>query len=294
LTALASLSGPLPWIALAAATAVFLLVDLYIFRPREVRDAALWTVFWTLLSFAAALPLWAFVSGHAALAYTTVYVVTRALSFDNLLVFIILFAYFDVPREKRNELLVLGIVGMLVLRGLAILGGLGLIHSLHAVVYVLGALLIVLAVRVWRGVEESVRPERNVAARVMRRFGANPFLVCLGAVVTADIAFAIDSIPAGFAITGNSFLIWMGNVFSLLGLPALFVLVRELIRRFRYLDETIALVLVFVGLKLIVARWWHPGTALTLGIVVALFALGMAASFAAGDRFRRDGPGASG
>jgi len=81
---------------------------------------------------------------------------------------------------------------------------------------------------------------------------------------------------------------------ALLGLPALFVLVRELIRRFRYLDETIALVLVFVGLKLIVARWWHPGTALTLGIVVALFALGMAASFAAGDRFRRDGPGASG
>jgi predicted tellurium resistance membrane protein TerC len=290
---LADLSGPVPWLILAAATGVFLFVDLRFYRPGErpdVREAALWTIGWTALAFAAALPLWLFSSGHDAIAYITVYVVTRALSFDNLLVFIILFAYFAIPHQQRNKLLALGIVGMLILRGAAILGGLTLIHHLHPIVYVLGALLIVLAVRVWRGVEH-VDPERNLGVRLARRLGASPLTLALAAVITADIAFAIDSIPAGFAITGNSFLIWMGNVFSLLGLAALFVLVRALLGRLRYLDETIALVLVFIGLKLILERWWKPGTGITLGIVAALFTLGVTASLAAGDRFTRDGPG---
>lgn len=292
---LADLSGPVPWVVLAVATVVFLAIDLRFYQPGErpdLREAAAWTLGWTAVAFAAALPLWLFSSGHDALAYTTVYVVTRALSFDNLFVFIILFAYFAVPHRERNRLLALGIVGMLILRGAAILGGLALIHHLHPIVYVLGALLIVLAVRVWRGVEQ-VDPERNLGVRVARRLGASPLTLALAAVITADIAFAVDSIPAGFAITGNSFLIWMGNVFSLLGLSALFVLIRELLGRLRYLDETIAVVLVFVGLKLILERWWKPGTGVTLGIVAALFTLGIAASLIA-DRFSRDGPGAPG
>jgi predicted tellurium resistance membrane protein TerC len=293
---LADLSGPVPWIVLAAATAFFLFVDLRFYRPGEepdLREAAVWTLGWTALAFVAALPLWLFSSGHDALAYVTVYVVTRALSFDNLLVFIILFAYFAIPHQQRNKLLALGIIGMLILRGAAILGGLEIIDRVHFVIYILGALLIVLAVRVWRGVED-IDPERNLGVRIARRLGASPLALALAAVITADIAFAIDSIPAGFAITGNSFLIWMGNVFSLLGLAALFVLVRDLLGRLRYLDETVAVVLVFIGLKLILERWWKPGTGLTLGIVAALFTLGIAASLVAGDRFRRDGPGASG
>jgi tellurite resistance protein TerC len=295
-TLLADLSGPVPWIALAAGAAVFLLTDLYFFArdpaPR-VRKAAAWTIGWTAVSIAVALPLWWSSSGRDAFAYTTVYVVTRALSFDNLLVFILLFAYFRISLEERAKLLFLGILGMLILRSAAILGGLELIHAIHFVVYVLGAMLIVLAWRVWRGVDD-LDPERNVAVRFLRRTGATPLMLCLGAVITADIAFAVDSIPAAFAITGNSFLIWMGNVFSLLGLPALFVLVRALLGRLRYLDETIAAVLVFTGVKLIVERWTHIGTGLTLGIVAAIFALGIVASLVAADRFRRDGPGASG
>lgn len=293
---LASVSGPIPWTVLACAAAAFLLVDMRFERPGSeptVRRAVAWTIAWTALSFAVVLPLWLASSGHDALAYTTVYVVTRALSFDNLLVFIILFAYFGVPREARSRLLALGIVGMLVLRAAAILGGIQLIHAVHFVVYVLGGMLIVLAARVWQGVED-VDPERNPIVRAMRHFRAGPLVLCLAAVVTADIAFAVDSIPAGFAITGDSFIIWMGNVFSLLGLPALFVLVRELIDRFRFLNQTIAVVLVFVGVKLIVERWVEFGTGVTLAIVAGLFAAGIAASVAAGDRFSRDGPGASG
>lgn len=292
---LADLSGPVPWIVLAGVTAVFLFIDLRFYRPGEkpdLREAAMWTLGWTVVAIVAALPLWWSSSGQDALAYLTVYVVTRALSFDNLIVFIIVFAYFGVSHQQRNKLLAQGIVGMLILRGAAILGGLALIHRLHFVIYILGALLIVLAVRVWRGVED-VDPERNLGVRLARKLGASPLTLALVAVITADIAFAIDSIPAGFAITGDSFLIWMGNVFSLLGLAALFVLVRDLLGRLRYLDETIALVLVFIGLKLILERWWKPGTGLTLGIVAGLFTLGIAASFIA-DRFRPDGPGAPG
>jgi predicted tellurium resistance membrane protein TerC len=292
---LSDLSGPVPWIVLAAATVVFLFIDFRFYRPGErpdLREAAMWTLVWTAVAGVAALPLWFFSSGSDALAYLTVYVVTRALSFDNLIVFIILFAYFGVAHQQRNKLLAQGIIGMLILRGAAILGGLALIHRLHFVIYILGALLIVLAVRVWRGVED-VDPERNLGVRLARKLGASPVPLALVAVITADIAFAIDSIPAGFAITGNSFLIWMGNVFSLLGLAALFVLVRDLLGRLRYLDETIALVLVFIGLKLILERWWKPGTGLTLGIVAGLFTLGIAASLIA-DRFSSDGPGAPG
>lgn len=292
---LADLSGPVPWIVLAGVTVLFLFIDLRFYRPSEkpdLREAAMWTLGWTAVAILAALPLWWSSSGQDALAYLTVYVVTRALSFDNLIVFIIVFAYFGVSHQQRNKLLAQGIVGMLILRGAAILGGLALIHRLHFVIYILGALLIVLAVRVWRGVED-VDPERNLGVRLARKLGASPLTLALVAVITADIAFAIDSIPAGFAITGDSFLIWMGNVFSLLGLAALFVLVRDLLGRLRYLDETIALVLVFIGLKLILERWWKPGTGLTLGIVAGLFTLGIAASFIA-DRFRPDGPGAPG
>jgi tellurite resistance protein TerC len=313
-TVLAALSGPAPWLVLAGVTVVFLLVDFRFFAPdREptLRECAVWSVGWLVLSLLAAFPLWLADSGHAALTYTTVYFVTRSLSVDNLFVFIILFAYFGVPHRARAKLLLWGIVGAIVLRGLAILGGLALIRELHFVVYILGALLLVLAWRILSGVEENVHPDRNPLVRIVRKvfpvagedYGdrwflrrggvlyATPLFLCLAAFVAADIAFAIDSIPAAFAITSDSFLIWMGNVFALLGLRALFGLVTELIRRFRFLDETIAIVLGLVGLKLIVDRWVHISTGVSLAVVAGAFALGILASLAADRLDSRRGPG---
>ena len=202
-----------------------------------------------------------------AITYTTVYFIERSLSLDNLFVFLLLFSYFGVPEEHRANLLFWGIVAALVLRGLAILGGVALIEQFHFVIYVLGVLLLVLAWRILRGVEEGVDPDKNLIVRGVRKVFpvssdfhghhwfthidgkryATPIFVCLAAIVAADIAFAIDSIPAAFAITRDSVLIWMANIFALLGLRALFVLVEGLIRRFRYLDETIAVVLALVG-----------------------------------------------
>ena len=209
--------------------------------------------------------------GEHAVLYTTVYLIERSLSLDNLFVFILLFTYFGVPEIRRARLLFWGIVAALALRGVFILGGITLIEQFHFMIYLLGLALLVLAYRIFRGVGENVDPDKNLMVRAVRKVFpvtgefheghwfvkekgpryATPLFLCLVAIVFADIAFAIDSIPAAFAITRDGFLIWMGNVFALLGLRALFVLVEGLIARFRYLDETIAVVLGVVGVKLL-------------------------------------------
>jgi tellurite resistance protein TerC len=300
-----------PWLALIAALLFFLWLDLHFFaRGREpnFKEAVWWSIGWLVLSLAAALVVWALEGSEDAVLYTTVYLIERSLSLDNLFVFLLLFAYFGVPYEQRGRLLFWGIVAALVLRGLFILVGIALIEQFHFVIYLLGVALLVLAYRIFRGVDDNVDPDRNLLVRVVRRFYpvtsefhgkhwfvklkeglqerryATPLFLCLAAVVFADIAFAIDSIPAAFAITRDPFLIWMGNVFALLGLRALFVLVEGLIRRFRYLDQTIAVVLGVVGVKLLVEDVVHIGPLASLAIIAILFAIGIVASIVADRR----------
>jgi TerC family integral membrane protein len=294
-------SGPAPWLALAGITVALLTVDLKLFAPgREptFREGAWWSVGWLALALAMAPVVWALSSADDAVTYTTVYFVERSLSLDNLFVFLLLFSYFAVAEQYRAQLLFWGIVAALALRGAAILGGVALIEQFHWVVYVLGALLLVLAWRILRGVEEGVDPDRNLIVRGVRkvfpvtsdfhgrrwftrvdgRVYATPIFVCLAAIVAADIAFAVDSIPAAFAITRDSVLIWMGNIFALLGLRALFVLVEGLIRRFRYLDETIAIVLALVAVKLLIEDQYKVGPELSLAVVALAFTIGIVAS----------------
>jgi tellurite resistance protein TerC len=296
-----------PWLALVVALLVFLWLDLHFFaRGREPNfmEAVWWSIGWLVLSLAAALVVWALEGGEDAVLYTTVYLIERSLSLDNLFVFLLLFAYFGVPYQERGRLLFWGIVAALVLRGLFILVGIALIEQFHFVIYLLGVALLALAYRIFRGVDENVDPDRNMLVRLVRRIYpvhsefvgrhwfvrkegrryATPLFLCLAAVVFADIAFAIDSIPAAFAITRDPFLIWMGNVFALLGLRALFVLVEGLIRRFRYLDETIAVVLGLVGVKLLIEDLVHIGPLASLAMIAVLFAIGIVASLIADRR----------
>jgi tellurite resistance protein TerC len=281
------------WVVLSAVLVVLLMVDLKLFaRGREpsFREGALWSVGWFVLSLAAALVIWPIRGGTDAAEYVTVYLVERSLSLDNLFVFLMLFAYFAIPEERRPRLLFWGIVAALVLRGGAILGGVALIESFHAVVYVLGVTLLVLAWRIWTHDESQADPERSAMVRAARRLlgrRGTPELVCIVAIVLADIAFAVDSIPAAFGITRDPFVIWMGNVFALLGLRALFVLVEGLAKRFRYLDETIAGVLALVGVKLLIEDLVKIGPAGSLAMVLAAFAVGMALSVRADRRDAR-------
>jgi len=301
------LDGLAPWAALILALVFFLWLDLHFFaRGREpgFKEAAWWSVGWLVLSLAAAIPVLILEGGNDAVTYTTVYLIERSLSLDNLFVFLLLFAYFGVPYEYRPRLLFFGIVAALALRGAFILGGTALIEQFHFVIYLLGAALLVLAYRIFRGVEENVDPDRNLMVRLVRKIYpvtgefhgahwfvrrdgrryATPIFLCLAAIVFADIAFAIDSIPAAFAITRDPLLIWMGNVFALLGLRALFVLVESLIARFRYLDETIAVVLGLVGVKLLIEDLVKIGPVESLAVIAVAFTIGIVLSIRADRR----------
>ena len=303
------MSGALPWVALAGLTVFLLWVDLHFFaRGREptFREGVYWSIGWLVVSLLAGVSL-LFLDAHGTedfITYTTVYFIERSLSLDNLFVFLLLFAYFGVPTEHRARLLFWGIAAALVMRGLAILGGVALLEQLHFFIYILGVLLLFLAYRILRGVEDNVDPDNNFVVKLVRKVFpvtgeyhgrhwfvkqegtryATPMFVCLAAVVAADIAFAVDSIPAAFAITRDSVLIWMANIFALLGLRALFVLVEGLIRRFRYLDETIAIVLGIVAIKLLIEDLYKAGPVLTLVVVFVAFTIGIVASLIADHR----------
>ena len=281
-------------------------IDLHFFaRGREpsFREAVWWSVGWLAVSLLAAIPVLLLEGRDDAVVYTTVYLIERSLSLDNLFVFLLLFAYFGVPYVHRARLLYWGIVAALVMRGLFILAGSELLERFHPLVYALGLALVILAYRIWQGVAENVDPDRNLMVRAVRRVYpvtgefhggrwfvrrdgrrfATPIFLCLAAIVFADLAFAIDSIPAAFAITRNPLLIWMGNVFALLGLRALFVLVESLVARFRYLDETIAIVLGLVGVKLLLEDVVHVGPLASLIAIAVAFTIGILLSIR-GDR----------
>jgi tellurite resistance protein TerC len=286
------MAAVLPWAILTVAVVAFLWIDLKLFaRGREpsFREGAIWSVGWLVLSLLAVLVVWPLRGGGDAVEYLTVYLVERSLSLDNLFVFMLLFAYFAIPHERRPRLLFWGIIAALVLRGLAILGGIALIEQFHFVVYVLGATLLLLAYKIFKSSGEEADPGRNPVVRLLSRTGATPLMLCFAAIVLADIAFAVDSIPAAFGITRDPFVIWMGNVFALLGLRALFVLVEGLARRFRYLDETIAVVLGIVGVKLLIEDVVKIGPLPSLGIIAVAFAAGIALSLRKGEDEAEDG-----
>ena len=292
---------------------VLLALDVRFFahgREATFRESVIWSLGWLALGLSVTAVVFVLNGSEDGVNYLTVYLIERSLSLDNLFVFILLFAYFGVPHEHRARLLFWGIIAALVLRGLAILGGTALIEQFHVVLYLLGVLLLVLAYRIYRGVGENVDPDRNLVVRGVRRVfpvtngfrgghwfahedgrrHVTPIFLCLAAIVAADIAFAVDSIPAAFAITREPLIIWAGNVFALLGLRALFVLVEGLIKRFRYLDETIAFVLALVAVKLLIEEWIKIGPLLSLCFVAAAFVIGIGASLVAD---RRDPEGAA-
>ena len=289
---------------------VSLALELRIFAPgREPRrnEAIAWSIGWLALALAVAAAI--AVAGGPVGEWTTVYLIERSLSLDNVVLFTLLLAYFAVPAELRGRVVMVGIAGALVVRAVAIVVGVVLIDAVEAVVYVFAALLLYVAYRAFRGADEEADPANNLALRFVRRVlpttdgfrGTNlfvrergrlmgtPLLLTIVAIVAADIAFAIDSIPAAFAVTRDPAVIWTANAFALLGLGALLALVDILVRRFRYLDKTIAVILAFVGLKILADDVVQIGDLASLGVIVGLLGGGIAASLIA-DRLQRPQP----
>ena len=249
----------------------------------SLRTAAIWSVVWLAVGLGAALAVMAVAGAEDAGLYVGVYVVERTLSLDNVFVFVAIFAYFGIEGRERARLLTWAIVGALVLRIGAILGGVALVERFDYPRALVGAMLVGLGWRMFVQGDEEPDPSRSPAVRLARRIypGATPAAMCLMAAIVADIIFAVDSIPTAFAITRDPLLIILGNAFALLGLRSLFSLSEALSARLRYLDRTIAVLLAAIGVKLLVEDVLHIGPGASIAGIAAILTVGIAASLLA-------------
>ena len=302
------------WIGLAAFVVVALVLDLrgHGGKPMSTRTALGWSLAWTAIGVAFALVVLLVQDGAAASKYLAGFLIEKSLSLDNLFVFAILFGFFQVPAAQRLKVLVWGVAGAIVLRTIFILVGAAALDAFHATTYVLGALLAFTAFRIARQGDEEVDPDHTLAMRALRRVVplseeydgdrlltrdgtgrrlATPMLAALVMVAAFDVMFAIDSIPAIFAITRDTFVVFAANAFSLLGMVSLYFLLDGMLDRFRYLNVGLAAILAFVAAKLLLVDVWHPPIALSLGVILGALVAAALASMAAERRDARRGGG---
>jgi tellurite resistance protein TerC len=297
-----SIGTPAMWVGFVVFVLAMLALDLGVFHRKAhavgPREAVLWTVVWVGLALIFNAGIYVWFGSDRALEFLTGYLIEKALSVDNLFVFLVLFSYFAVPAAFQHRVLFWGILGALVMRAGFIVTGSALIQRFHWVIYVFGAFLVFTGIKLLAHREGEVHPERNPVLRLFRRlvravpdyrdakfavkdggrWFATPLLMVLVVVEATDIVFAVDSIPAIFAITTDPFIVFTSNIFAILGLRALYFLLAGMIDKFRYLKVGLGLVLAFVGAKMLLVDVIKLPIAMSLGIVGAVLALSVLAS----------------
>ncbi len=296
------------WTLFAVVFGVMLAVDLGLNRKsHEVsfREALVWSTVWIALALAFNAGIYLVMGSGKALEFFSGYVIEKALSVDNLFVFIMIFSYFGVRGHHQARILKWGIVGALVMRALFIFAGIGLLQRFNWLFYLFGALLVVTAVRMAFGGEGEVDPERNPVVRglrkllpvtrsirgdwfVTRRRGmlvASPLLVTLLVVEWSDLVFALDSIPAIFAVSLDPFIVFTSNIFAIMGLRALYFLLANVMGMFVYLKYGISFILLFVGCKMLAGvSGFHIPVTVSLAVIAVSLALAVVASLLFGNR----------
>jgi tellurite resistance protein TerC len=293
---------PLLWFAFNLFVLVALALDLGVFhrRPRKlgIREAALWSLAWITLSvmFGAGILRY---SGHQkALEFFTGYLIEKSLSVDNLFIFLLIFRTFAIEARLQQRILAWGILGALMMRGALIALGTELIEHYSWVLYLFGAFLLYAGARMFFAKKEDMHPEQNIGFRFAQRhlrvltdyrgeklfvreagrIFATPLFLVLLIVELADATFALDSIPAVFGITRDPFIVYTSNVFAILGLRALYFLLAGVLDRLRYLDVGLALVLAFIGAKMLAEPWLHIPVQISLGLAGGILLIALAAS----------------
>jgi len=279
-----------------------LALDLGIFHRRahsvSLREAAAWSAIWAGQAVLFNIWIGSAFGSQKALEFLTGYLIELSLSVDNLFVFLVIFSYFVVPSQYQHRVLFWGILGALVMRISLIWVGAALVQRFHAVLYLFGAILVVTAIRLLTSAQEHVQPERNPVVRAFRRFfpvtaeyhgsamfvrrehrtWATPLFIVLLVVETTDLVFALDSIPAIFAVTHDPFIIYTSNVFAILGLRSLYFLLAGVMNLFRFLRYGLAGVLGFIGIKLLIIDLVEIPIGVSLGVVGAMLGLSVLAS----------------
>ena len=307
----------LPWIGLNVFILLALLADLGIFHRKHeeptFRDAMLWTGVWIGLALLFNAGIWYLRGAETAIQFLSAYLVEESLSVDNLFIFLLVFSHFRVPRELQRGVLFWGILGALAMRLTFILAGVALLERFHWLIYVFGAVLIVSGIKLWGANQREIHPEKNPILRLFRRFVpvtpdfrgarfwvkeagtwlATPLAVVLIVIETTDLIFAIDSIPAVLAISNDPFIVYSSNAFAILGLRSLYFALAGLMRLFHYLHYGLAAVLVFVGLKMVVAEWVKISALVSLGVIVLVLGAAIIASLRSANRPNLDAPGSA-
>jgi tellurite resistance protein TerC len=308
------------WAVFVCAVLAALFIDFVVLKKQGAQSVTLraalnWSLVWVAVSLAFnGLFWWAVLQDHGmaaantrSLEFLTGYLIEKSLAVDNIFVFLMIFTYFAVPPEYQKRVLMIGIVGAIVLRTLMILGGAWLIAEFHWVLYVFGAFLVATGVKMWWAAGKEPDLEANPALRLLRRLIpvsrgfdgerfftlengrriATPLLLVVALVGVTDVIFAVDSIPAIFAITSDPFIVLTSNVFAILGLRAMYFLLAAVAERFHLLSYGLALVLVFIGSKMLLVDFVKVPVWLSLGVVVAILGATMVLSLRTAPRVAR-------
>jgi tellurite resistance protein TerC len=290
------------WVGFNLFVLAMLAIDLGVFNRKAhtvgLKEAAIWTCVWVSLAFAFNLALFFEVGHKTALEFTTGYLIELSLSVDNIFVFLVLFRYFSVPSHVRHRVLFWGILGALIMRATMILAGVLLLQQFEWLIYVFGAFLIYTGYKMFRHGDMEVHPEHNPVLKLLRkvvrigkqyhggaffavedaRIVATPLLVVLVMIETTDVIFALDSIPAIFAVTRDPLVVYTSNIFAILGLRSMFFLLSGVMDRFVYLKTGLAIVLSFVGVKMVISDIFHISIGVSLAVVALVLATSILAS----------------
>ena len=282
------------WGALIGFIALLLFIDLKVVmrNPHQIRtkEAAIYTTVWVSIGLLFGVVIWIWLGGEAASKYITGYLIEKSLSIDNVFLWAMLFTYFGVPPQYQHRVLFWGVFGALVMRAGFIFGGIALLESLHWIIYVFGAILLFTAYRFFKHQEEEVDPANSPLFRWVQRIIpqtdgyreehffireqgkrlATPLLIVLIVIELSDVIFAVDSVPAILAITQQKFLVFSSNAFAILGLRALYFLLADLKDRFVYLNQGLAVVLAFVGVKFLISEWYIIPTGYSLAFIAVV------------------------
>lgn len=290
------------WIAFSVGVLVLLAVDLGLAqratRPVTRTEAAVWSVVWIGLALVFNAGIYYTRGSELALEFLAGYLIEKSLSVDNIFVFLLIFSYFSVPLAYQRRVLLWGILGALVMRGVFIAVGATLLHYFHWIIYVFGAFLIFTGIQMLRAGDAQTDPENNPVIRLVRRIlpvtddyeeqhffvrrqgrlFATPLLVVLLSVESTDLMFAVDSIPAIFAVTDDVFIVYTSNVFAILGLRALYFLIADVLDLFVYLRYGLGVVLGFVGVKMLLVDTYPIPIGVSLSVIAAVLTVAVAAS----------------
>jgi tellurite resistance protein TerC len=289
-----TIGTPALWAGFTGFVLALLALDLGVFHRRShvvgPREALAWSVIWVALALAFGAGLWHHYGEQRGLEYLTGYLIEKALAVDNIFVFVVLFSAFAVPAAYQHRVLFWGILGALAMRAVFIVLGAALVQRFHWVLAVFGAVLVLTGLKLLLRRDQHGSPEANPLFRLFRRLvpsvsdyhgqrftvvedgkrKATPLLLVLAAIEASDLVFAVDSIPAVFAVTSDPFIVYTSNVFAILGLRAMYFLLADVVTRFHYLKAGLALVLVFVGTKMLIADFYEVSIGASLAVVAAL------------------------